>query len=257
MSEGIYASLNCGIGSRDRPAHIVENRARAVRQLGLPPDQLATAYQVHGTTVRTIDGISDLGQRHEADALVTRTPGKALGVLTADCAPILFADPQSRVIGATHAGWRGALAGVIEATVAAMEALGARRDSTLAAVGPCIGKRSYEVGPEFPVPFVAEDQSNDALFTPSDREGRFHFDLEGYVTKRLRARWVSAMSRPRASTPAPTGPGSSVTDARPYAANKTMAGAFRRLRWRLSSAVPYLIIFIGLLALGLLATCVV
>ena len=185
VSGGIYASLNCGFGSGDRREDVAENRARAMRRLhaGAPP--LATCHQVHGTDVVAVTGPWQPQDSPRADAMVTDRPGVALGILTADCAPVLFADPEAGVVGAAHAGWRGALGGVLEATVAAMERLGAARGRIRAAVGPCIGRASYEVGPEFPAPFVAEDAGAAALFVPAVRAGHHRFDLEGYALRRL------------------------------------------------------------------------
>ncbi len=187
VSAGLFASLNCGYGSADSPANVAENRARAARRFGLEPERLLTLHQIHSTQVLTVDG-SNLWRSPgapQADGLVTDKPGIALGVLSADCAPVLLADHENRVIGAAHAGWRGALAGVVDATVAAMERLGARRGSIHAAVGPCIAHASYEVGPEFPAPFTAQDNANAAFFTPSRRAGHHMFDLPGYLLRRL------------------------------------------------------------------------
>ena len=150
VSEGIFASLNCGLGSSDDAASVAENRRRALTQLGFAADRLATCYQVHGAEVAAVTAPWRHEDRPRADAMVTATPGVALGILTADCAPVLFADPAARVIGAAHAGWRGALSGVLEATVAAMERQGATAGRISAAIGPCIGTASYEVGAEFP-----------------------------------------------------------------------------------------------------------
>lgn len=192
VSTGIYDSLNCGPGSDDAPGNVAENRARAMARLSLPANALATAHQVHGCDVFVVDGAPP-ETRPRVDALVTRTPGVALGILTADCAPVLFADEAACVIGAAHAGWRGALAGVIDATVAAMEGLGASRGTIRAAVGPCIAQASYEVGPGFPAPFLEQDAANAGFFAVPEgafhtvREGsdRPHFDLDGYVVSRL------------------------------------------------------------------------
>jgi YfiH family protein len=188
VSSGLFTSLNCGYGSADSPANVAENRARAAAQLGVPPERLLTLHQVHSTQVLTVDG-STLWRSPgapKADALVTDRPGIALGVLSADCAPVLLADAQRRVVGAAHAGWRGALAGVVEAAVTAMERLGARRGHIHAAVGPCIAPQSYEVGPEFPALFTAQDPANDAFFRPARRAGHHMFDLPGYLLHRLR-----------------------------------------------------------------------
>lgn len=194
ISSGLYGSLNCGYGSRDSSAAVTENRARAMARLDLAADRLATVYQVHSPTCVTVDRPFPAGQAPQADALATRTPGIALGILTADCAPVLFADPQARVIGAAHAGWKGALGGVLEATVDAMEALGAEVRRIVAAVGPCITRRSYEVGPEFPAPFLAADGGADAFFVPAARPGHFMFDLPGYVAWRLERAGVATVA---------------------------------------------------------------
>ncbi len=187
VSEGAFASLNCGLGSGDDLERVAENRARALTRLALPPDRLATAYQIHSEKAALAEAPWPADQRPRADALVTRTPGLALGILTADCVPVLFADAEAGVVGAAHAGWRGALAGVTEETLKAMAKLGARLGATVAAVGPAIEQPSYEVGPEFPEPFLAQDQANRDFFRPAVREGHFLFDLKGYVTRRLSA----------------------------------------------------------------------
>jgi hypothetical protein len=187
VSDGRYASLNCGLGSGDDPDRVAANRARAMAALDLPGAALATAAQVHGTRVITVDAPWPDGARPQADALVTRRPGVALGILTADCAPVLFADAEAGVIGAAHAGWRGAKAGVLEATVAAMAHSGARRERIAAAVGPCIRQASYEVGADFRAAFVADDHGSADLFAPAAREGHFRFDLAGFVARRLQS----------------------------------------------------------------------
>lgn len=183
VSRGIYASLNCGIGSQDEPAAVRENRSRVTSHLGAR--DLVSAYQVHGTAALVVNAPWPEGERPKADAMVTATPGMALGVLTADCTPVLFADPQARVIAAAHAGWRGALSGIIEAAIDAMAGLGARREHIVAAVGPCIGLEAYEVGPEFKAEFLERD-STSARFFAAPVNGRPHFDLSGYVVHRLR-----------------------------------------------------------------------
>ncbi len=185
VSAGLYASLNCGLGSGDDIDRVAENRSRALARLGLPADQLATAYQVHSNRAALAETPWPADQRPRADALVTRTAGLALGILTADCAPVLFADREAGVVAAAHAGWRGALDGVLEATLAAMQRLGARAASTLAAVGPAIEQASYEVGPEFPAPFLDQDPANSDFFAAAPRAGHFLFDLKGYVARRL------------------------------------------------------------------------
>jgi YfiH family protein len=184
VSAGIYASLNCGIGSKDEPAAIRKNRGRVTSHLGA--GDLASAYQVHGTTALVVSEPWPAGERPKADAMVTATPGIALGVLTADCAPVLFADEQARVVAAVHAGWRGALSGVVEAAIEAMESLGAKRERIRAAVGPCIGQGAYEVGPEFKAEFLDRDSASARFFTSPNMNGRPHFDLSGYVGHRLR-----------------------------------------------------------------------
>jgi YfiH family protein len=197
VSEGIYASLNCGVGSKDNPEAVRENRARVAGHLGAR--RVVTAYQVHGTAAVVLDDVSAVGERPRADALVTATRGLALGVLTADCAPILLADPRAGVIGAAHAGWRGALAGIAEAAIEAMEGLGASRQRVRAAVGPCIGASAYEVGPEFEAAFAERDPASALFFARPDRdpaspERRPTFDLAGYVAERLRRAGVGLVA---------------------------------------------------------------
>lgn len=184
VSEGIYASLNCGLGSRDKPEHVFENRRRAAMAVGVEPHNLLTCYQAHTADVVTVEEAWPEGYRPRADALVTKTPGVAIGVLTADCAPVLLADMHAGVIGAAHAGWKGALSGILGATVKAMAQLGARPGQIDAAIGPCIAQRSYEVGPEFPAPFLAQAESNQSFFRAGEKD-RLLFDLKGYVARRL------------------------------------------------------------------------
>jgi YfiH family protein len=185
VSEGLYASLNCGYGSGDEKERVRENRTRAMAALGLPPEALHTVFQYHSPEVVELDEPWPEGRPPEADAMVTRRRGLALGILTADCVPVLLADDAAGVIGAAHAGWKGALGGVIEAVVGAMERLGARREVIVAGIGPAIEQRSYEVGPEFPGSFLKEDAGNADFFAPSKRQGHFLFDLKGYVARRL------------------------------------------------------------------------
>jgi YfiH family protein len=187
VSQGIYASLNGGIGSRDAAAHVAENRALMAAAVGVRPENFLTPFQVHSPDVAVVDEPWPADVRPRADALVTRTPGVAIGVSTADCGPVLFADPVARVIGAAHAGWRGALTGVLEATIAAMERCGAVRDQIAAAAGPMIRQSNYEVGPEFVVRFVAADAANDRFFAAGSRPGHALFDLAGYIVARLAA----------------------------------------------------------------------
>lgn len=180
-SSGVFAGLNCGLASHDQHEIVRLNRARAAAALDLQPDALAGLRQVHSARVV----MADPAARPEADALVTDRPGIGLAVLTADCQPVLFADPQAGVIGAAHAGWKGALAGVIEATVAAMEALGARASRVHAVIGPTISQPAYETGPEFRARFLAEDPDSARFFTPG-AAGHAQFDLPGYGLERLR-----------------------------------------------------------------------
>lgn len=191
VSAGIYAGLNCGLGSDDDRPHVIENRARAAQTVGTDDDKLRTLCQVHSASVVDAETM-DPDEPPEADALVCTRPGLAIGVLAADCAPVLFADPGARIVAAAHAGWRGALDGVIEATVAEMEIRGADRGRIIAAVGPCIGPASYEVGPEFPAPFLAQDTANETFFTPRPNSDRLLFDLPGYVQTRLVRAGVAA-----------------------------------------------------------------
>jgi polyphenol oxidase len=187
VSGGLYASLNGGQGSDDAAAHVNENRARMAAALAVTPSHFITAYQVHSPDVVVAEEPWTRETRPRADAIVTRVPNLGVGVSTADCGPVLLADAEARVIGAAHAGWRGALAGVIEATVAAMERLGAQRPRIVAAIGPMIRQPNYEVGPELVARFRAADPDNARFFAPSAREGHAMFDLAGYVAARLAA----------------------------------------------------------------------
>lgn len=195
VSTGLYASLNCGLGSGDDPAAVAENRVRAAGRLGVKPERLVSLYQIHSPTCLVVDKPWGPDERPQADAMVTRSPGLALGILTADCAPVLFADARAKVIGAAHAGWKGAKGGVIEATLARMVELGAKTERIVAAIGPCIAMRSYEVGPEFPAPILAEDERTRDFFAPSRRDGHFLFDLAGYVGHRLAKAGVEVVAR--------------------------------------------------------------
>lgn len=195
VSGGIYGSLNCGLGSNDAPAAVRENRARAAARMEVKPDQLITCHQIHSPTCVVVDRPWAPENSPQADAMVTNVPGIALGVLAADCAPVLFADSKARVIGAAHSGWKGAKGGVLEATVARMVELGAKAERIVACIGPCIAQRSYEVGPEFPAPFLEEDERNRDYFAPSRRDGHFLFDLSAYVTKRLGDAGVQTVQR--------------------------------------------------------------
>jgi YfiH family protein len=185
VSQGVYATLNGGIGSKDEPAHVAENRSRMAQALGVTPEHFLSLYQIHSPDVVVAQTPWTREARPRADAMVTNVPGLALGISTADCGPVLFADADARVIGAAHSGWRGALTGVLEATLAAMEKLGAKRSRIAVALGPMIRKESYEVGPEFVERFKSADAGNAVFFAPSEREGHAMFDLPGYVRARL------------------------------------------------------------------------
>jgi polyphenol oxidase len=185
VSQGVYATLNGGVGSNDAPDKVTENRARMAAALGVQPDRLLTAYQIHSPDVVVADKPWTRENRPRADAIVTRTTSLAVGISTADCGPLLLADAKARVIGAAHAGWRGALTGVIEATIAAMETLGAERSRITAALGPTIRQSNYEVGPEFVERFLSADADNAQFFKPSDRTGHALFDLTGYIAGRI------------------------------------------------------------------------
>lgn len=179
-STGIYASLNGGLGSSDDPAAIAENRARMARHLEVVPENLISLYQVHSADVEVVTGPWP-GDRPKADAMVTTASHVALGVSTADCGPILFADGEARVIGAAHSGWKGAFTGIVGATVTAMEKLGARRERITAVLGPTISAKAYEVGPEFIERFKAENRTYARFFTPSERAAHAMFDLPAFI----------------------------------------------------------------------------
>jgi hypothetical protein len=185
VSQGVYSSLNGGVGSRDNPEKVTENRARMAAALGVNADRFLTAFQIHSPDVVVAKEPWTRDSRPRADAIVTEVPRLAIGVSTADCGPLLFADTEAGVIGAAHAGWRGALAGVIEATVAAMERLGGRRGRITAALGPTIRQSNYEVGPEFVERFLAADPANGRHFQPSQRGEHAMFDLCGYIAQRV------------------------------------------------------------------------
>ena len=183
VSQGVYASLNCGLGSGDEAAAVRQNRARVASRLQAA--SLLTAHQIHSPTALVVTAPWPDAERPRADALVTAERGIALGVLAADCTPVLFADPVARVVGAAHAGWRGAIGGVLESTIAAMEGLGARRDHIRAAVGPCIGPDAYEVGWDFERDFLERDTDSRRFFSRPSPEARPHLDLPGYALHRL------------------------------------------------------------------------
>jgi len=185
VSQGVYASLNGGVGSSDAPEKVAENRARMAAALGVAPERLISAYQIHSPTVAVAEEPWSAENRPRADAIVTRAPKLAIAVSTADCGPLLFADAEARVVGAAHAGWRGAASGIIEATVEAMEQLGAERARIAAALGPTIRQANYEVGPEFVARFTADDPDNARFFRPSPTSGHAMFDLTGYIAARV------------------------------------------------------------------------
>lgn len=186
-SSGIFAGLNCGAGSSDQREAVAINRARVAEAMDVDPDGLASVHQVHSADVVPAPVASET--KPKADALVTATPGVALSILTADCQPVLFSDAKAGVIGAAHAGWKGAIDGVLEATLDAMEALGANRTNTVAVIGPTISQRAYEVGPEFLDRFLEVDTDNGRFFANGEGD-RMLFDLPGYGLHRLRAAGV-------------------------------------------------------------------
>ena len=194
ISGGLYASLNCGPSSRDDAANVTENRARVAELLGAERDRLLSVQQQHGARAVIAERPWKAGAAPQADAIVTATPGLAIGVLTADCAPVLFRDARARVVGAAHAGWRGALSGIIEATVAAMQELGARQENIAAAIGPAISQRAYEVGHDFMQTVLAVDADGALYFAIDEGSGEPHFDLAGYVGERLARAGVGDVS---------------------------------------------------------------
>jgi YfiH family protein len=191
VSGGIYQSLNSGIGSNDDARHVAENRARMAAALGVEAERLITAFQIHSPQVVVADEPWSVETRPKADAIVTRTPGLAIGVSTADCGPLLFADAQARVIGAAHAGWRGAFSGVIESTIAAMEELGADRGRIAVALGPLIRRENYEVSQGFVDEFLRADDTHARFFAPAARAGHAMFDLPGFIASRLAQSGIS------------------------------------------------------------------
>ena len=185
VSEGIYAALNGGLGSRDDPEHVRENRRRIAEHMGVMPQQFLSVHQIHSPDAVVATASWDSTTRPKADAIVTKSSTLAIGVTAADCGPILFVDPNARVIGAAHAGWKGALTGIVESTIDAMEKLGADRSGMVAAIGPLIRQHSYEVGGEFVERFLDDDADNAMYFIPSNRDGHAMFDLGGYIRMRL------------------------------------------------------------------------
>jgi polyphenol oxidase len=185
VSGGLYASLNGGVGSKDNIEHVTENRARMAAAVGVMPDRFVTAYQIHSPHVVVVETPWTAETRPRADAIVTRMRALAIGISTADCGPVLLADPKARVIGAAHAGWRGALTGVVEATIEAMERLGAKRSQIRSALGPMIRQQNYEVGSDLVERFGTEDPASSRFFAPATREEHAMFDLPGYIDSRL------------------------------------------------------------------------
>ncbi len=193
VSTGIYASLNGGQGSNDAPENVTENRRRMAVHLGVDQANLVSSYQVHSIDVAVVKAPWSREDRPKVDAMVTNMPGLALGISTADCGPILFADADAGVIGAAHAGWKGAIGGVLEATIEAMESIGARRETITACLGMTISRQNYEVGPEFVARFVAEDAGNQRFFQASKQADHAMFDLPAYIMMRLGAAGLAAV----------------------------------------------------------------
>ena len=185
VSDGVYASLNGGVGSNDIPDKVAENRARMAAALAVPADRFITAYQIHSPNVVVADRPWSPEERPRADGIVTRTAGLAIGISTADCGPVLFADTEAGVVGAAHAGWRGALTGVLEAAIVEMEKLGATRSRIVAALGPTISQANYEVGTDLVERFVSQAPSNERFFAEGARSDHVQFDLPGYIVSRL------------------------------------------------------------------------
>ena len=193
VSTGIYAGRNCGLGSDDLRAHVVENRGRVADDLGITRERLLTVHQVHSPSVVEVSGLWEQDVSPQADAMATKDRGIILGILTADCTPVLFSDEKAGVIGAAHAGWKGALGGVLEATVEAMINLGATRENIAACVGPCISQANYEVGADFETNFTSQDQAYASYFIDSAREGHRHFDLTGFTSDRLKEQGLAGV----------------------------------------------------------------
>lgn len=185
VSHGYFESLNCGMGSGDLLDHVYENQRRIAAEFNQPLERLLFCKQIHSNKVITVTQPWERHLRPEADAMVTTQKGIALAVMSADCAPVLFYEPNTHIIGAAHCGWKGAIGGVLEATIDAIIALGGKREDIQSCIGPCIQQGSYEVGPEFIKPFLEQSPTNQSLFTPSTREGHFMFNLPGYAAKRL------------------------------------------------------------------------
>jgi purine-nucleoside/S-methyl-5'-thioadenosine phosphorylase / adenosine deaminase len=195
LSEGLYASLNCGPGSSDDGVRVAENRARVARHLGAEEENLITLYQVHGATALTVAGAVPANNRPRADAVVTRTPGLAVGILTADCVPVLLADAEAKVVAAAHAGWRGAAAGIVQSAIAEMERQGARRNRIRAVIGPAISQAAYEVGADFEDALLKGCAGNEKYFLRNNANARAHFDLPGFVEGKLAEAGVAEIER--------------------------------------------------------------
>jgi YfiH family protein len=191
VSDGIYRGLNTGIGSNDDPEKVRENRGRVAQWMGVAPDALLSVYQIHSPDVLVVRE-KFTGERPKADAMVTDRPGLAICASAADCGPVLFADQEARIIGAAHAGWKGAFTGILENTIAAMESLGGSRDRIIAVLGPSISQKNYEVGPEFVARFLKADAANHIYFAPSGTPGHAFFDLNRYTVDRLKRAGVRA-----------------------------------------------------------------
>jgi polyphenol oxidase len=193
VSTGIYEGLNTGVGSKDDPAAVAENRRRVAGHFGRTADDLAACYQIHSAVARVAEA-GWKGERPEGDAVVAATSGVVCGVLTADCAPVLLADPEAGVVGAAHAGWKGALGGIVHSTVTAMQALGARPERMVAVVGPCIAQASYEVGADFQGRFEHHDPGSERFFMTGSATDKRLFDLPGFVLWRLEQAGISEMA---------------------------------------------------------------
>lgn len=196
VSTGRFASLNCSLSGQDDPEAVQENRVLAMQGMGVEPASLSGLFQVHGAEVVVAGAPIPHDHRPRADGIVTARPGVTLGIITADCGPVLFADPRAGVVGACHAGWRGALGGVLEATIAAMEGQGARRADITAVLGPCIRQPSYEVGADLREELLASDPEGGRFLAPGRREGHWQFDMAGLILARLRAAGVAAEALP-------------------------------------------------------------
>ena len=194
VSTGLYSSLNCGFGSGDAPENVAENRSRALTAMGLEKISMLTCNQIHSAEAIFVERSWQPGAAPRADAMVTNLPHVALGILTADCAPVLFADQKNHVIAAVHAGWRGAISGITDNTIKLMVSKGAERANIVAAIGPAISKTSYEVGAEFRHQFMDKDPENVVFFLSGKNVGKFHFDLPAYLVSRLQMAGISQIS---------------------------------------------------------------